>query len=905
MRKLLLLPVLYLCLVTSASAQNSYQKQGDTIKVSEGDLRSGLAENPTMEAIRISSGEVIDLDGQLSESEWMNAPAASQFTQRFPSDGERPSQRTEVRLLYTNTHIYVGITAFESNPDSIKAPLFRRDGEQSSDWVYVSFDSYNDRRTAFTFAVNPKGVQKDVLYFDDTGEDILWDAVWEAKTNITDYGWTAEMKIPLSQLRYSSSNKVQEWGVNFQRRISRNGEISFWAPVSQNDNAMVSRFGRLHGIANLKKPNRLEISPYVSGKVTRVPEISTDNPYYSRNQFGGNVGGDIKYGITSDLTLTATINPDFGQVEADPAVINLTANENFFSERRPFFLEGSDIFQFGNTKTFSRMGNPVTFYSRRIGRSPQGSTSRAGVNAEYVDRPDFTTIATAAKLSGKTKSGWSIGFLDAYTLNEDANYVTPSGDENAFTVEPATNYMVARTKKDFNSGNTYFGGFASAVNRNINGSYFEDFLRSSAYLGGVDFEHSFNNRNWVTSGALSFSSINGSPEAIELAQRSPVRYYNRVDSDVLSVDPEKTNLSGFATEVSIQKRGGDDNWMTSLTYSEVSPGYEANDLGFQNRANYRSLNGGLIYREIDPKNIQYFENFMFKGTAWNYDGDLISNWIVTGGFLRFENLWNINYELQWNLHQYMDNITRGGPVMKRPNDLSMNLNINSNPSKKVSFNAGTHQRQDVSGEFDNNIWIGLNLNPAPYLQISVSPEYSYQKDTDQYITTATDLNATQTYGNRYVFADIKQHTLMTSIRLNWTFSTTMSLQTYFRPFVSTGAYTNYKEFAEPRTFNFDVYGEDKGSISKSNGTYTIDPDGAGSSPEITFSDPDFNFRSVQGNAVFRWEYMPGSTLYFVWQQQRSDFVGMGNFDLGRDLDGLFRAKPTNVFLVKLSYWFGN
>jgi len=904
MRKLIL-PLLYLCLSTSVLAQNSYQKKGDTVKVTTGDLRSGLAEEPTMEAVRISTGNEINLDGKLSESEWMNAPAATQFTQRFPNDGERPSQRTEIRLLYTDAHIYVGITAFESNPDSIKAPLFRRDGGQPSDWVYVSFDSYNDRRTAFTFAVNPKGVQKDVLYYDDTGEDILWDAVWEAKTEISEFGWTAEMKIPLSQLRYSSNNEVQEWGINFQRRLSRNGEISMWAPVSQNDNAMVSRFGRLNGISDLQKPNRLEISPYVSADVTRAPELSTENPYYNRNQFGGGVGGDVKYGITSDLTLTATINPDFGQVEADPAVINLTANENFFSERRPFFLEGNDIFQFGNTKTFSRMGNPVTFYSRRIGRSPQGSPSRAGLDAEYVDRPDFTTIATAAKLSGKTKSGWSIGFLDAYTLNEEAEYVTSSGNENTFDVEPATNYMVARTKKDLNSGNTYFGGFASAVNRNIDDSYFEDYLRSSAYLGGVDFEHSFNERNWVASGALSFSSINGSPEAIELAQRSLVRYYNRLDSDELSVDPEKTNLSGFATEVSIQKRGGDDNWMTSLTYSEVSPGYETNDIGFQNRADYRSINGGIIYREIDPKWLQYYEHFLFHAHAWNYDGDVINNGSVLGGFIRFENLWNINYEVNYSPGDYMDRNTRGGPIMKTPGSVGFNMNLNSNQNKKVSFNLGTYQRQDASGEFDNSIWVGLNLNPAPYLQISISPEFIYQKDTDQYVTTSADPNAMETYGNRYVFADIKQHTLMTSVRLNWTFSTTMSLQTYFRPFISTGAYSSFKEFAEPGTYNFDIYGEDKGSISRSNGTYSVDPDGGGSSPEINFSDPDFNFRSVQGNAVFRWEYMPGSTLYFVWQQQRSDFAGIGNFELGRDLDGLFSAKPTNVFLVKLSYWFGN
>lgn len=893
------------CLCVNLFAQTSYQKKSDTIAIKTQDVRRGTVENPTMHAIRIDGENEIVLDGLLSEYAWRNAPIATQFTQRSPDDGRAASEKTEVQLLYTDKYLFVGIMAYDSAPDSINAPLFRRDGDEASDWVYVLFDSYNDKRTAFSFGINPRGVQKDILLFDDTDEDRLWDAVWQAETKILENGWSAEMKIPLSQLRFSSNDEDQLWGVNFQRRIARIGETSFWAPISQNETGIVSRFGRLNGIQNLKEPRRLEVIPYVSSDLTRVPSLNTENPYYSRNEAAAGAGGDIKYGLTSDLTLTATINPDFGQVEADPAVINLTANENFFSERRPFFLEGNDIFQFGNTKTFSRFGNPVTFYSRRIGRTPQGTPNRAGVNADYVDRPDLTTIAAAAKVSGKTQNGWSIGFLDAYTLEEEALYTAPSGTESSFAVEPATNYMVARTKKDFNSGNTYFGGFASAVNRSIDGTYFEDFLRSSAYLGGVDFEHSFNDRNWITSGAFSYSVINGSKEAIQRAQTSSARYYNRVDSDELSVDPNKTSLSGFATEISIQKRGGDDNWMTSLTYSDVSPGYETNDIGFQNRADYRSVNGGVIFRETDPKLLQYFETWLFKGNAWNYDGDLINNWYGTGGFMRFENLWTFNYNANVSGNQFMDRTTRGGPVMKRPRDWNFNMNLNTNQNKDVSFYFGTFQRQDVSGEFDNNVWMGVTFLPTTFIQISVSPEFGYQRDTDQFVTRVQDANAAETYGSRYVFADIKQRRFMASVRLNWTFSPTMSLQTYVRPFIASGEYTHFKEFAEPRTYNFDLYGDDKGTITRMGDEYTVDPDGAGASPAFSFRDPDFNFRSVQGNAVFRWEYMPGSILFFVWQQQREDFAAIGNFDLGRDLDGLFSAKPANVFLIKLSYWFGS
>ncbi|MEX0660471.1 MAG: DUF5916 domain-containing protein [Balneolaceae bacterium] len=867
------------------------------------DIRLGTAQNPLMTAIKLQSDAIITLDGMLDEDDWQRAPVATEFTQRFPDNGRSASQKTEVRLLYTNDAIYVGFMAYDTAPDSIMAPLFRRDGNQPSDWVYVSFDSYNDSRTAFSFAVNPRGVQKDVLYYDDSNEDILWNAVWEAKTQLLENGWSAEIRIPLSQLRFNSDNNEQSWGVNFQRRIARNGEMSFWAPTSQNENRLVSRFGRLNGIRGLEEPTRLEIMPYAAGNLLRAPDSETGDSFYNRNQFGGSLGGDIRYGLTSDITLTATINPDFGQVEADPSVINLTANESFFSERRPFFLEGNDIFQFGSTKTYSSYGNPITFYSRRIGRAPQGSPSRAGENAQFTDQPDHSTIATAVKLSGKTTSGWSIGALNAFTLQENARYQTPSGTNENIAVEPVTNYLVTRTKKDFNDGNTYTGGFFSAVNRSINGTYFEDFLRSSAYLGGADFEHNFSDRNWVTSGTISYSAINGSEESINLAQQSPARYYNRVDSDKLDLDSGKTSLTGFATEMSLQKQGGD-NWLGSITYSEVSPGYEINDMGFQNRADYRAFEGGVVYRDTNPSKLQYYEVFLFTSNAWNYDGDHINYGYGNGGFVRFNNQWTTNYNFNYNPRENSDRLTRGGPVMMNPSNINFNINVDSNPNRPVSFNMGTFQNYGEDGGAEQNYWAGVRLSPMSSLQISFSPEFILSKNMAQYIRTVEDDGAEFTYGNRYVFSEIDQKTLVANIRLDWTFSPTMSLQTYVRPFISSGKYSNFKELAAPRTFDFNRYGEDSGSISENGGEYTVDPDGTGSS-NFTFGNPDFNFRSIQGNAVFRWEYRPGSTFYLVWQQQRDDFAATGNFDFGEDMGELFRSKPTNVFLVKASYWFGS
>lgn len=875
----------------------------------------------SIQAVKAQTSNPITLDGKLDEEIWQQVPVATDFTQRFPNDGNPATEKTEARVIYTKDAIYVGARAYDSSMDSVAATLFRRDGSAYSDWFYVNIDSYNDNRTGFSFAVNPKGVRKDILIFDDDDEDIRWDAVWEAATSIGEESWTVEMRIPLSQLRFSPPKDGEEtsWGINFQRRIARNEEISFWSPTPQNASGFVSQFGELQGIKELESPRRFEIRPYASTNLTREPGDGS-NPFYDQNDWNGSVGADLKYGITPDLTLTATINPDFGQVEADPAVINLTAFETYFEEQRPFFLEGNEIFQFGNTRTFNSFGNPITFYSRRIGRTPQGSLDSYNEyrnesiydpdNDEdlYTNMPDQTTIAGAAKLSGKTKSGWSIGLLNAYTVAESSPYqIGINQASGSFRVEPATNYLVARTKKDINSGNTIFGGFLSATNRNIGGTYFEDFLHSSAYLGGVDFEHNWNNRDWTLSGTFSASQVNGTAAAIEETQKSSARYYNRVDSHKLELDPTKTSLNGFATEISLQKSGGE-HWLSSLTYSEVSPGYEVNDLGFENRADYRSSSFVLIYRETAPKYLRYYEFWGAGNYAENYDRDVINIGPSTGGTVRFKNLWTVNYQLSYSGKQYWDRLTRGGPVTSRPRDWNLNFNIHSDRTKKVSYGIGGFYRNEVTGkEIDRRFWGFIEFRPTTYIQLEISPRYGWEIESDQYVTEIEDPLAIHTYGNRYVFSDLDLTTFSTSIRLDWTFTPDISLQLYARPYINSSDFYNFKEFTTPRKFKFDVYGEDAGTISYSadDEEYTVDPDGEGDAEPFTFSQQDFNFRSIQGNTVFRWEYRPGSTLYLVWQHDRSIDEPLDNFRLDRDFRRLFKAEPTNIFLVKLSYWFGS
>ncbi|MEQ9308757.1 MAG: DUF5916 domain-containing protein [Balneolaceae bacterium] len=934
-----LLPLLLVCLNFNSSvlAQNSFSGQQlieeNRFSIMK-DYRYGNIDAPVMDAIRLTSGMII-LDGVLDEQAWKNAPVATGFTQRFPIDGGTPSQETEVQIIYTDKYIYVGVMAYDSAPDSAISSLFRRDGNETSDWVYVSFDSYNDKRTAFTFAVNPRGVQKDILYYDDNGEDVLWDAVWEAEAQLLSNGWSVEMKIPLSQLRFSSNNTVQSWGVNFQRRIPRHNEFNYWAATSQKEAGIVSNFGRLNGISNLEEPKRLEISPYVSSRLIREPENDTSNPYFNKNEFDFGIGGDVKYGLTSDLTLTATINPDFGQVEADPATINLSQFEIFFSERRPFFLEGNEIFRFGSTQTYNTAGNPSTFYSRRIGRSPQGSLSRFNsfnnnsaynpdsVQSLHQDFPDQANIAAAAKISGKTQSGWSIGVLNAYTLKEQTNFTVNQGSiigesEGEYTVEPATNYLVARVKKDINEGNTVAGGFLSAVNRDIKGTYFSEYLRESAYITGLDFEHNWNDREYVASGTFSVSQLNGSEEAIERAQRAPQRYYQRVDSDELSVDPAKTSLEGFATELSLRKSSGD-HFTGSITYSEVSPGYETNDLGFQNRADYRSLAFAFQYQETSPKKVQYWELWSYHLHGWNYDGDRIWQNYNIGGFTRFKNQWTFNLNFNGSFGRVNDRLTRGGPLMKYNDDINFNFNLGTDRSKVFSMGLGQFHRRDIGNEYDDYYWFDVSYRPTTFIQISIEPELGLEMDEDQYVANVNyetgSPDPDYTFGRRYIFADFESSNLSFPLRINWTFNPKMSLETYFRPFIFSGKYKNIKQFTEPGGIRFNEFSEDQISINNActddtgeeiGSCYEVDVDEDGSR-DFFFSEgsaSNFTSRSLQGNAVFRWEFRPGSTFFLVWQQQRQGGSGNGRFNFGRNFMDIFDANPTNVFLIKFSYWFG-
>ena len=863
---------------------------------------------PTSAAARVTRAAKragpISIDGRLDEAAWSAAPAAGSFTQAYPAPGKPAPDQTEVRVLYDDQALYVGIRRCDAHPDSIAAGLGRRDATAAtgiySDWVHLIIDSYRDRRTAFRFSTTPRGVQKDVYTYNDGNEDLNWDAVWEVASHVDSLGWVAEYRIPLSQLRYGGAAAGTErvWGFQVQRDIARRNERDTWSPWTPSDGGFVSRFGDLAGLVDLGAPERLEVMPYVSTKVTNAPP-DVGNPFYERLRTKPSVGGDLKYGLPGGLTLSATINPDFGQVEVDPAVVNLTAFETSFPEKRPFFLEGSDVFGFGQVARQNDYGGQQYLYSRRIGRQPQRAVSG---DVQFVDAPSESQIAGAAKVTGKS-GPWTVGILDAVTPQQRARVVSSSGVQYETPVEPFTNYFAGRLKRDFRGGATTVGTMVQQTSRSVGDTVFNALLRSDASLLGVDFEHDMQQRSYVVSGFLAGTDVRGSQQAIAATQRSPAHYFNRPDATHLSYDSTRTSLRGYIGEVAFQKNGAT---FGSVAYKETSPGLELNDLGLQSRTDYRALSTLLGHQDFTAgAHLRSYSYYAYTNHTWNFGGAPIFESYAAAGNATFVNLWTASAGIGVSPEFFSDRLLRRGPMALVPRSVNGYVNVGSDSRRPVvAYLSGSFFR-DASQATSNSASISMDARPTSTVHLNFGPSLSKQHGTAQYVTSQADALATSTYGRRYVFADLDQTTLSLDTRVDVTLSPALSFVMYAQPFVSSGRYANLKEFLTPNRYDFAIYGVDRGTSTydASRKTYTIDPDGAGAAPSFTVNDPNFRIRSLRGNAVMRWDYRPGSSLFFVWQQQRSDFAQIGDFNRS-DVGAIFRTPLVNTFLVKATYWIG-
>jgi hypothetical protein len=840
----------------------------------------------------------IKVDGKLDEPEWQSANWENRFIQFSPHEGENPGQQTEFAILYNKNNIYVAIKAFDKNPEMISTRLTRRD-EAEGDGVGIIFDTYHDKRTGFSFGVSAAGIKSDMVLSDDAAiQDKTWDPIWYVKTAITDEGWNAEMCIPLDQLRFKEGDS-QIWGMQVNRYIFRLDEASQWQPMKRDEAGYISKFGELTGIDSIKPKNILEFTPYVVTRFERFKKVP-ENPFRSSgkiNEF--DAGLDAKIGLTNFITMDLTVNPDFGQVEADPSRVNLSAHETFFEEKRPFFVEGKNILKYNLQVGDNEWTTEGLFYSRRIGRKPS-STPHLN-NGEFADMPDFTKILGAAKITGKTKNGWSVGILESVTARETAD-IQGNGIERSEAVEPFTNYLVARFQKDFNKGNTYFGGIMTAVNRKIDDSQL-NFLHKSAYSGGIDFVHKWNNKMWGAEGGFYFSQVNGSKEAIARTQTSWIRNFQRPDADYLDFDPNRTSLAGNGGKLSLSKMGGKLKFGSQFSWK--TPGLELNDVGFGQQIDqimqvlwtyYQIYEPFSIFRNISF-NLSEYAQWDFGGNRNNLGGTLTSN-------AQFTNYWNTFINVTVSGEMLSNSALRGGPALKIPGYRNIMLNLMTNPQNKTTFQVNGGTSFTEAKDFSN--WYNLSLNfgyrPFKTLRLDITPGKYLSESELQYVT--------QSYYNndiRYVFAHINQNTLNVSFRLNYNITPNLSIQYWGQPFFATGEYNNFKYItdskAEELEDRYRFYTEDQISYNSSLSVYSID-DNMDGVTDYSFRKPDFNVKTFLSNLVIRWEYQPGSTVYLVWSQNRSGYANDGSFEASRDIESLFDESANNIFLIKFSYRIG-
>lgn len=808
----------------------------------------------------VPEATAMKLDGEFTEAIWEQAPAITDFHQRDPTDGAAPTFPTEVRIAYDATNMYVAVQASDPQPSQLVGLRTRRDSDSPSDWIRIIIDSFHDRRTAFEFGVNPAGVKLDRYWFDDGNYDQGWDAVWDVGVSRDAKGWRAEFRIPFSQLRFRPAANAS-FGFAVVRQIGRLNETDTWPHIPKEANGFVSNFGELTSLDLDQTVKRLELLPYAVTQMKTQP-TEAGNPLVASHDADASLGLDLKYAVKPGITLTATVNPDFGQVEADPAVVNLSGFETFFSERRPFFVEGSGMFTFDldcNDGSCSGL-----FYSRRIGRTPRGQPDLP--DNSYALVPSQTTILGAGKLTGRI-GHFSFGALNAVTADEQATVATGTLRTRQ-SVEPLASYSVVRARREF-ANQSSVGFMMTAANRHPSST--TEFLPGQAYAGGVDWDWRLKKR-YAVRGYWATSTIHGTADAIDQLQQSTVHSFQRPDADYLGYDPSRTSLNGYASALSLQKIAGSTIRFSS-NVSVKSPGFDINDLGFMRRADQRSMSNWMQWRNEKPnKWRRSFRWNLNQWGSWNYGGDRLELGYNVNAHWVFINNWSTGMGFNVLPRSFNDRATRGGPGALGNRLWSFWQYVNTDERKAVSLSNFFVTGGDHYNSHFFNTEPSLTWRPKSFLSVSGGFRWNRNRDDSQWIEKTED--------GHYVFGHLDQTTVALTSRVNYTITPRLSIQTYAEPFVSAGAYTDFKALVNGRATR---YADRYASFQYA-------------------SNPDFNYRSFRTTNVLRWEYKPGSAVFVVWQQGREDTLSHGQFRFDRDFGGIFDAPGRNVFLVKFSYW---
>ncbi|HXH06633.1 MAG TPA: DUF5916 domain-containing protein [Vicinamibacterales bacterium] len=851
----------------------------------------------TVQAVRAASPIVVD--GRLDDRAWAPVPAAGDFVQRDPDEGRPATEATELKIAYDAEALYVGVRLHDREPGRIVRQLSRRDTIPEGDRFALYLDPHHDHLTGALFWVSAAGVQGDAVIYNDVWTDASWDAVWASAVAIDEGGWTVEMRIPFSQLHFARAG-AQVFGINAMRHIQRKREDSWLVLVPKTESGLASRMGHLVGLDGIAPRAPVELLPYAAGRAEFIAPAGAADPFNDGTQLARAMGLDVKYRLGGNLTLSGTVNPDFGQVEVDPAVVNLTAFETFFEEKRPFFVEGADIAgNFGreganNFWGFNR-SEPIIFYSRRIGRAPQGEA-----HGDYVARPRATTILGAAKLTGRTRGGWTLALLEAVTGREQARTLT-GGVRREVEIEPPTNYLVVRVRREIGRRGSA-GLLATSVTRALGGSPLRDELPARAFVAGVD-GHWFLDagRAWVVTGRVAASRVAGEPAAIARLQRAPQRYFQRPDAPHVRLDPAARALGGWTGSVNLNRNSG--IHLVNAALWATSPGFDANDAGFMFSGDRAGMH--VVYQWRDPRPVAWARArslAVAKWYTWNFGRQRQGDGVHLFTSVQLPTYWSLFGGLFAARTVQDDRATRGGPLMVRPGYRGAFLEVETDSRRRVSGEVGGELLRGTDGGSSVTLSAQIRWRPAAALDVSAGPRVTRRLAQAQYVGTFTDPAAVDTYGARYVFAHIDQREVSLQTRVNCLLSPTLSVQVYLQPLVSVGDYDEFKALARPRTYDFVRFGRDRGRVAFDAGSrsYTVDP-GDGGVP-FGFGDPDFNLKSLRVNAVLRWEWRPGSALYIAWTQERRDLAHPGELVFGRDFPTVFRAPADDVVLVKLVWW---
>lgn len=850
-------------------------------------------------AVVASTESTIRLDGRLDEDAWRDATFITDFRQKEPVQFAEPSVATAVAFLYDDEALYVG-ARLSRDGGSFPRSLSRRDQYANAEHLVISIDSHLDRRTAYSFVVTAGGTRIDYFHTRDSdsfgARDFTWNPVWEAQVSTDAAGWTVEYRIPFSQLRFNPGDR-QIWGLNVNRWVPDRNEDIFWVVVPREETGFSSRFGTLEGLRDLRRSRRIELLPYVATDGTFDGTVSPGDPFNDGSRTGARAGGELRMGLGPGLTLDASINPDFGQVEADPAELNLSAFETFFSERRPFFTEGSQLLPSGSA-----------FFTRRIGAPPRGPAEGA-----FVDRPANTTILGAAKVTGQLPSGLSVGVLAALTDRTHARVQDTLGSPiRRVEVEPLAIYGAARLQQQFGPDASTVGLSLAGMQREFTPqSGLEQLLSRRAVAAIADARLRYRGGEYEFRFTAGMSRVEGDSAAILRIQRAPAHFFQRPDANRFRLDSARTVLTGYTASIRADKNAG--NWLWGAGVTTESPGYETNDMGRVTSVDDVDLNWDINYRETTPGPLFRTWNLgVSNSVSWNYDGDRGNTRASVFSSATLRNFWTAGLTVWLRPRGQSDSQTRGGPLMQTLRSWGMDLRLGTNQSNANNVQGSFSWSRSEEGGWSLAVAPRLSVRPNARLSASLNPSFSRSVNPRQFIGTEAR-SGSETFGTRYLFGRIDQTVLSMQLRLNYAVNPDLTLELYAEPFTASGRFGDLGELATARTPDLRLVGtEGLSGTPTADGSMSVTDQRDGD----TFLIPalDFNRFSFRSNLVARWEWTPGSTLFLVWQQDRFDQCTPGSLSAcpsgsrpgdvpgPRHLLNSFRAEGKHVLALKASYW---